>query len=108
MLNNAQDHSLITEEIFSKKNHMADDGMLCKTLFFDIARQAHILAAIAFVDTSNCYNRNPHGMASLFFSGITGANICSGVNAWGDRKHEVLPLYRFWRFCIICRQWDQH
>ncbi len=46
---------------------MADDGTLCKTLFFDIARQACIPTAITLVDTSNCYNRIVHAMALLIF-----------------------------------------
>ena len=58
---------MMPEEIFSKKNRMADDGTLCKTLFFDIARQAHVGAAIASVDASNCYDRIAHAMALLIF-----------------------------------------
>jgi hypothetical protein len=33
IMNNAQGHNLMPEEIFSEKNRMADDGILCKTLF---------------------------------------------------------------------------
>ncbi len=55
------------EEIFSEKNWMADDGTLCKTLFYDITRQARVPAAIALVDTSNCYDKIAHAMASLVF-----------------------------------------
>ena len=58
---------MMPEEIFSKKNRMADDGTLCKTLFFDIARQARVRAAITSVDASNCYDRIAHAMASLIF-----------------------------------------
>jgi hypothetical protein len=47
MLNNSRDHNLMPKEIFSKRNGMADDGMLCKTLFYDITQQARIPAAIA-------------------------------------------------------------
>ena len=57
MLQNARNHNQMPEEIFREKNRMADDSTLCKTLFFDIARQAHIPAAIALVDASNCYDR---------------------------------------------------
>jgi hypothetical protein len=46
---------------------MANDGMLCKTLFYDITRQARIPAAIASVNASNCYDRIAHAMASLVF-----------------------------------------
>jgi hypothetical protein len=67
MLQNARNHSLMPEEIFSKKNRMADDGTLYKTLFFDIARQARVLAAIALMDASNCYDRIAYAMASLIF-----------------------------------------
>ncbi len=55
------------EEIFSKKNCMADDGTLCKTQFYDIARQARVAVAIALVDTLNCYNRIAQAMASLIY-----------------------------------------
>ena len=46
---------------------MADNGTLCKTLFYDITRQARVPAAIAFVDASNCYDRIAHAIASLVF-----------------------------------------
>ncbi len=67
MLQNARNHNLMPEEIFSKKNRMADNSTLCKTLFFDIARQARVLAAITLVDASNCYDRIAHAMASVIF-----------------------------------------
>ena len=67
MLQNARTYQMMPEEIFSEKNRMADDGTLCKTLFFDIARQACVGAAIASVDASNCYDRIAHAMASLIF-----------------------------------------
>ncbi len=46
---------------------MANDGTLCKTLFYDITRQARVPAAIALVDASNCYDRIAHAMASPVF-----------------------------------------
>ncbi len=55
------------EEIFSKKNRMADNRTLCKTLFYDITQQACIPAAIASMDASNCYDRIAHAIASLVF-----------------------------------------
>ncbi len=36
MLNCARDHNLMPEEIFSKRNRMADDGTLCKTFFMTL------------------------------------------------------------------------
>jgi hypothetical protein len=46
---------------------MADDGTLCKTLFYNITQQARVPAAIASVDASNCYDRIAHAMALLVF-----------------------------------------
>jgi hypothetical protein len=67
MLENARKHQLMPEEIFSKRNRMTNNGTLCKMLFYDITRQAHVPAAIALVDASNCYDRIAHAMASLDF-----------------------------------------
>ena len=67
MIQTARGHHLIPEEIFSKKNRMADDGTLRKTLFYDITCQARVPAAIALVNASNCYDRIAHAMASLIF-----------------------------------------
>jgi hypothetical protein len=67
MMSNAQGHQLVPKEIFSKKNRMADDGTLCKILFYDITRQARVPVAIALVDASNCYDRIAHAMALLIF-----------------------------------------
>ncbi len=39
MLNMARKYKLMPEEIFSKKNRMADNGGLAKTLFYNIPRQ---------------------------------------------------------------------
>ena len=39
MLDNVKKYNLIPEEIFSKRNIMADDGTLAKVLFYDIVRQ---------------------------------------------------------------------
>ena len=36
MMSNSREHHLMPEEIFSERNRMADDGTLCKTLFYDI------------------------------------------------------------------------
>jgi hypothetical protein len=55
------------EEVFSEKNRMANDGTLCKTLFYDITRQARVPAATTSVDASNCYDRIVHAMASIIF-----------------------------------------
>jgi hypothetical protein len=67
MLKNTRKYKQMLEEIFSKKKRMAGNGTLCKTLFYDIAQQARVAAAIALVDMSNCYDRIAHAMASLIY-----------------------------------------
>ena len=67
MMKNARKHNLMPEEMFSEKNRMANDGTLCKTLFYDITRQTRVPAAIPSVNASNCYNRIAHAIASLVF-----------------------------------------
>jgi hypothetical protein len=67
MLDTARKYKLVPEEIFSKKNRMADNRGLAKTLFYNIAWQTRSPAAIASVDTSNCYDRIVHAMALLIF-----------------------------------------
>ncbi len=93
------------DEIFSKKHCMADDGTLCKTLFYDMARQARVLAVIASVNASNCYDRIAHAMASLVFQafGVPVSGVSSRDDAEGDRKHEVFSQDGVWRFKKNCR-----
>ncbi len=67
MMKNAWGYHLMPKEIFSKKNHMANNGKLCKTLFYNITQQAWVPAAIASVNASNCYNRIAHALALLIF-----------------------------------------
>jgi hypothetical protein len=88
MLTNARNHNLVSEEIFSERNRMANNGTLCKTLFYDITRQASIPAAIASVDASNCYDRIAHAMASLVFQafGVPITALESMLRAIKDMK----------------------
>jgi hypothetical protein len=67
MLANACKYKLLLEEIFSKKNCLADDGTLSKVIFYDIACQLRQPMGLASVDANNCYNRICHPMASIFF-----------------------------------------
>ncbi len=67
MMGQAREYNLMPDEIYSKKNWIADDGTLTKTLFFDIAHQARIPAAVTSDDTSSCYDRIAHAIASLVF-----------------------------------------
>ena len=46
---------------------MADDDALSKVLFYDVARQLRTVAAVGSVDSSNCYDRVAHVIASLIF-----------------------------------------
>jgi hypothetical protein len=70
MLNNVRQHRLMPEEIFSEKQCMAEDGILAKTLFYDISRQLRAPAALALVDAANCYDRVAHAVASLVFRAV--------------------------------------
>jgi hypothetical protein len=101
-MTNVRKCNLMPEEIFSEKNRMADDGTLCKTLFYDIRRQARVPAAITSVDASNCYDRIAHAIASLVFQAFGHRD-----NARRDRKYEFLPTNRVWRFKVLCRGWGQ-
>ena len=55
------------EEVYSKRNRMADDGTLTKVIAYDIIRQSCRPAGTASVDADNCYDRLAHAIASLFF-----------------------------------------
>ncbi len=67
MLANTCKYQLMPEEIFSKRNRLADGGTLSKVIFYDIARQLRRPMGLALVDTDNCYNRICHPMASMVF-----------------------------------------
>jgi len=70
MLDNVRQHKLMPEEIFSEKQRMAEDGILAKTLFYDISRQLRAPAALASVDAANCFDRVVHAIASLVFRAV--------------------------------------
>jgi hypothetical protein len=65
MLTNARRYRLMPEEVFSERNHLANDGTLSKIIIFDIARQLRQPMGFALVDADNCYNRIAHPMASM-------------------------------------------
>jgi uncharacterized protein (UPF0332 family) len=67
MHENARKHWMMPEEVFSKRNRMADDGTLTKVLAYNIIRQTRCPAGIASVDADNCYDRIVHAIASLVF-----------------------------------------
>jgi hypothetical protein len=65
VMKNVCDHHLMSEDFFSKKNRMADDGILKMTLFYNVMHQARVPVAIASVEASICYDRIAHAMALL-------------------------------------------
>ncbi len=82
----------MSEEIFSEKNWMADNGTLCKTLLYDITRQARVPAAIASVDAFNCYDKIAHAMASLVFQAF-GVPIMAVESMLGAIKNMKFFLW---------------
>jgi hypothetical protein len=67
MLHNMRKYRLMPEEIYSKRNHLADDGTLSKVLFYDIVQQLWHPAGLALVDADNCYDCIAHPMVSMVF-----------------------------------------
>jgi hypothetical protein len=67
MLDTARKYKFIPEEIYSKRNRLADDGTLVKVLFYDIVQQTRSPAIISAVDADNCYDPIAHLIASLVF-----------------------------------------
>ena len=65
MLHNMRKYRLMLEEVYSKRNRLADDGYLSKILFYDIVRQLRRSAGLASVDINNCYDWIAHPMASI-------------------------------------------
>ncbi len=67
MLSIMRKYILMPEELFSKRNSLADDSTLSKVLFYDIVWQLPHPASLASMDANNCYNRIAHPMASMVF-----------------------------------------
>ncbi len=65
MLQTVQRYRLMLEEIYSKKNQLADDGTLVKVLFY-----TRLPAGIGAVDADNCYNRIAHPITLLVFQSL--------------------------------------
>jgi hypothetical protein len=70
MLQMGRKYKLMPEEVFSKRNRLADDGTLIKVLFYDIVRQTRLPAGISVVDADNCYNQIAHPIASMVFQAL--------------------------------------
>jgi hypothetical protein len=67
MLANVRKYKLMPEEVYSERNHLADDRTLSKVHFYNIVRQLQRPAGLALVDLDNCYNHIAHPMASMVF-----------------------------------------
>jgi hypothetical protein len=67
MLSNVRKYKLMPEEVYSKRNQLADDGTLSKVLFYDIVWQLRRPAGLASADLDNCYDQIAHLMASIVF-----------------------------------------
>jgi hypothetical protein len=67
MLHNVRRYKLLPEEVYSKRNRLANDSTLAKVLFYDIVRQPRRPAGLASVDANNCYDRIAHPIASMTF-----------------------------------------
>jgi hypothetical protein len=95
MLEEARKFKLISEEIFSEKNRMVDNGGLEKSLFYDIVRQTRSSAAIASVNASNCYNRIAHAMASLIFQsfGVEATTVAAMLETIQEMKFFLCTAY---------------
>ena len=70
LLNNVRKYKLMPEEVFSKRNRLADNRTLSKVLFYDIVRSCRRLAGIALLDADNCYDRIAHPMLSMVLQAI--------------------------------------
>jgi hypothetical protein len=93
LMKNVRKHNQMPEKIFNKKNRMANNGTLCKTLFYDISWQARVPAAIASVDASNCYDRIAHAIASFVFQafGVPSTAIETMLGAIENMKIFYTP-----------------
>jgi hypothetical protein len=70
MLHQARKYKLIPEEIYSKRNRLADDRTLAKVLFYNSICQTWLPTGISAVDADNCYNQIAHPIALLVFQAL--------------------------------------
>jgi hypothetical protein len=54
MLKQVRKYKMMPDEVFSKRNRLAEDGTLSKNLFYDIVRQLRRPVGIASVDADDC------------------------------------------------------
>jgi hypothetical protein len=96
ILANVQKYKLMPEEVFSKRNRLADNGTLSKVLFFNIAHQLRHSAGLASVDANNCYDRITHPMASMIFQafGVPTPAIASKLSTIQRMRFFLCTGYR--------------
>jgi hypothetical protein len=104
MLANMRKYKLMPEEVYSERNHLADDETLSKVLFYDIVRQLRRPAGLALVDGDNCYDRIAHPMASIVFQsfGIPAPAIESMLTTIQNIKFFLCTGYGDFR--QLCRR----
>jgi hypothetical protein len=65
MMDSAESHEKIPEDIFARRGYQAIEVGICRALTFDIMRQKHTAGSDASLDAGNCYDRLAHNMASI-------------------------------------------
>ncbi len=95
MLSNVRKYKLMPEEVYSKRNRLADDGTLSNILYYNIARQLRRPAGLALVDADNCYDRICHPMASMILQaiGMPTPAIVSMLSTIQDMKFSLRTDY---------------
>ncbi len=70
LLQMVRKYKLMPEDVFSKRNRLANDRTLIKVLFYDIIRQTRLPAGISVVDADYCYDRITHPIVSMVFQAL--------------------------------------
>jgi hypothetical protein len=65
MMDPAESHETIPEEIFARRGHQAIEVGICCALTFEIMRQKHTAGSDASLDAGNCYDQLAHNMALI-------------------------------------------
>lgn len=108
MMGVVQEYGLMMVEIFSEMGRTAEDGALSKILFYDIARQCRLSAAISSVDATNCYDSIAHSIASLISQacGVSVEGVEAMLSAIQDMKYFLCTSYSLWRFQKLLRLYN--
>ncbi len=103
MLHNIRKYGLMPEEVYSKRNCLADDGTLSKVLFHDIVWQLRHPTGLVLVDADNCYNNSsPNGFYG--FSIIWWPYSHSWIHSYNDSEYGILLADRLWWLHMSCWQ----